>query len=112
MAALQSPSPFARLCQKCKVLELDEKSLPGPALDASVPQYELALNWGLVPKTGSCDFCYLVSFIIFSWQAHRDLEHLPKHNRRVTMLSDPSKETQSSPCQYSPRYETQAQLNS
>ncbi|KAJ3457253.1 hypothetical protein MRS44_014394 [Fusarium solani] len=54
MAALQSPSPFARLCQKCKVLELDEKSLPGPALDASVPQYELALNWGRV------SLCYLI----------------------------------------------------
>jgi hypothetical protein len=85
MAALQSPSPFARLCQKCKVLELDEKSLPGPALDASVPQYELALNWGLVPKTGSCDFCYFASFIIFSWQAHRDLEYLPEHTRRVSL---------------------------
>lgn len=90
MAAPQPPSPFSRLCQKCKVLELDEKSLPDSALDASVPECELALDWGLVPqidvlKAKSCDSCHLVSSIISSWQLRKDLAHLPEHNRRASL---------------------------
>ncbi|KAI8713060.1 HET domain-containing protein [Fusarium sp. LHS14.1] len=91
MVTIQSPSPFSKLCQKCKVLELDEKSLPESALDTSVPEYELALDWELVPRIDvldkkACDFCHLVSSIVSSpWEAQSDLARLPKHNRRVSL---------------------------